>query len=117
MLDLKKFKNLVKILYYRRAQHKKWGGIMVRNKITTCIECGNLRDICYCFCPYCGESYNDCKCIDKELTFEETKISLNSSNQILVSLKSPIDKQNFVNNSRDDFTRLEKWRIGRANFP
>ena len=90
---------------------------MVGNKITTCIECGNIIEICYCFCPYCGASYDDCKCIDKELTFEETKISLNSSNQILVSLKFPIEKQNFVNDSKDDFYRLEKWHIGRANFP
>ena len=86
-------------------------------KITTCIECRNMIEICYCFCPYCGEVDDDCKCFDKELMFEETKISLNSSNQILVSLKSPIEKHNFVNDSVDDFTRLEKWRIGRANFP
>ena len=28
---------------------------MTENKIITCIECGNLKEFCYCFCPYCGE--------------------------------------------------------------
>jgi len=89
---------------------------MVGNKITTCIECGNLREICYCFCPYCGEE-GDCNCNHKRLVFDEEKITINSGNHIMVSLKSPIEKQDFVNDSKDDFYRLEKWHIGRANFP
>ena len=90
---------------------------MVENKVKTCIDCGNFIEICYCFCPYCGVIYDDCNCADKETVLEEENISRNYGNQILVSLKSPIEQKKFVNDSRDDFTRLEKWHIGRANFP
>ena len=90
---------------------------MSENNIITCIECGNLKEFCYCFCPYCGETNDDCNCSHKRLGFDEEKITITSDNQILVSLNFPIEKHNFVNDSESDFTRLEKWRIGRANFP
>jgi hypothetical protein len=90
---------------------------MAENKIITCIECCNLKEFCFCFCPYCGETYGGCKCNYNKSSFNEKKITINSDNQILISLNSSFEKQDFVNDSESDYARLEKWHIGRANFP
>lgn len=87
------------------------------SKIITCKECGNMVDMCYCLCPYCGEITDDCNCTEEELILEKNEIYEFSGNQALISIPEINCDDNLTKYSDFEFQRLEKWRIGRANFP
>lgn len=86
-------------------------------KIITCDECGNMVEICYCLCPFCGDTAGNCNCTEEELILGKNEIYDFSGNQTLIALKQCNQGNDFTNDSDLEFQRLEKWRIGRANFP
>ena len=84
-------------------------------KIIVCVRCGNLKEICYCFCPYCGKNSEICKCYDKELDLEDNVISLYD-----LDLKSNLGflttDVKIENKTIYDTEKSEKGQIGRTNF-
>lgn len=82
--------------------------MMIKNTIITCVKCGNFKKICNCFCSYCGKIHDNSDCDPKRMDFKEKAITKNLENQILVSLNSSVEKQNFIYDSENDFIYLEK---------
>jgi hypothetical protein len=80
--------------------------MITESEAVFCIECKTPIEQCFCFCPYCGEQKNNCFCnIDTEV--------LSTKNYSKPDLPKPS-----FHNTRDDFWwRLEKWQVGRRNFP
>ena len=75
-----------------------------------CIECKTILDQCLCICPYCGEHKSNCLCnadVIDDVRIPSTKHAskLKMSNTYLDSAR------------HDDWWRLEKWQVGRRNFP
>lgn len=80
-----------------------------------CRECKGSIEYCYCYCPYCGSMTEHCRC-----NLENSK----GSDKILSALRNskldPLNKSkklSLANTHDDDWWRLEKWQIGRRNFP
>ena len=78
------------------------------NENIFCIECKCSIESCFCSCPYCGEQKDNCCCNITE-TKEDSKL-LPDRYYSKRSLK--------ISSTRDDgWWRLEKWQVGRRNFP
>ncbi len=80
-----------------------------------CIECKGSIEYCFCSCPYCGETIENC-CCNQESSRDSDKI-LPTKHYSKRSLLKQSKKPNFVNTKNDDWWRLEKWQIGRSRFP
>ncbi len=84
--------------------------MMTENENIFCIECKTSIEQCFCFCPYCGEQKNSCFCNvdtkDDAGIFSTKRYS-----------KPSTSKSSFQSTKDDDWWRLEKWQIGRRNFP
>lgn len=87
----------------------------MKSVVITCKKCGNLEEICYCHCPYCGENC-DCGFYDKKQVLSDIKILIPLENQLLLANKITKEKNQIIR-PYDDYWRLEKWKFGRANFP
>ena len=85
-------------------------------KVVFCaVNARALLNIVIVTCPYCGNITEHCRC-----NLENSK----GSDKILSTLHySKLDPWNkskepsLVNTHDDDWWRLEKWQIGRRNFP
>ena len=89
--------------------------IVTENETIFCIKCRGSIECCFCSCPYCGEINDDC-CCKLEKSKNSNKIlptKYNSKHGLLKQSKT----FSFVNRNDDDWWRLEKWHIGRRNFP
>ena len=84
--------------------------IMAENNTVFCIECKTSIEQCFCICPYCGEQKNNCFCyVDVQ---DNVGVLSTKHHSKLASSKS-----SFKRTRDDDWWRLEKWQIGRRNFP
>ena len=79
------------------------------------IKCKRSIEYCFCCCPYCGDLMENCHCnlndSSKNDKFLPTKQEF-KPHRVKQSTELPLD-----NTKDDDWWRLEKWQIGRRNFP
>ena len=79
-----------------------------------CVKCRDSIECCFCSCPYCGENIENCNC-NLESSNKSKKFSPVKNHSKLGLLKQS-ETFSFMNRD-DDWWRLEKWHIGRSNFP
>ena len=89
--------------------------IFTENESIFCFICRSSIECCFCSCPYCGEINNDdCNCkLQKSKNNNKRSHTKNNSKYDL----SQQSKTFSFMNRNDDWWRLEKWHIGRKNFP
>lgn len=85
--------------------------IMAENENIFCIECKTSLEQCFCICPYCGEQKNNCFCSIIDARDDVEILSTKHHSKLRES------KSSFKSTRDDDWWRLEKWQIGRRNFP
>lgn len=85
--------------------------------LINCSKCSNFTFSCQCICPYCGDTIDsDCNCLKKTLEIKNTEIKLRLDFQY-DSIKEPTEIQDLIKEYDDEWRRLEKWQVGRRNFP
>ena len=90
--------------------------LMIENETIFCIECKSSIECCFCSCSYCGEIIENCHCNLEDSRENDKTLSIKHYPKL--GLLKQSKKLSFVNTKDDvDWRRLEKWQIGRRNFP
>jgi len=80
-----------------------------------CRVCKGSVEYCFCYCPYCGDMTENCRCNPENL--KSIDKTLPTSHRYKRSLWNKSKKISIVNTKDDGWWRLEKWQIGRMKFP
>ena len=86
--------------------------------LVICSDCSNFIFSCQCICPYCGDiadGVRNCSCSKKTLGGKNTETNI--TNLEFDSMKKLNKIQDLIKEYDDDWKRLEKWKVGRSNFP
>jgi hypothetical protein len=86
-----------------------------KNLIVCCIKCKGSAEYCFCSCPYCGKTTENCHC-NLESSRDGDKV-LSTTNYSKHSFLKQSKKSSIVYTKDDNWWRLEKWQIGRSRFP
>ena len=89
--------------------------MILENPIVCCIECKGSTEYCFCSCPYCGRTTENCHC-NLESSRDGGKV-LPTTNCSKLGFLRQSKKPSVVIIKDDDWWRLEKWQIGRSRFP
>jgi hypothetical protein len=79
-----------------------------------CIECKGFAEYCFCSCPYCGKTTENCHC-NPEHSRDCDKV-LSTTNYSKHDFLKQSKKSFAISTKDDDWWRLEKWQIGRSKF-
>jgi len=85
--------------------------------LVVCSQCSDFTFSCQCICPYCGDAVDsDCNCSKKNLERKNIERGLRTDFQ-QESMKKITETQNLIKEHDENWKRLEKWQVGRRNFP
>ena len=85
------------------------------NPIVCCTKCKGSVGYCFCSCPYCGKTTENCHCNLKNSIDGDKDLS--TTNYSKLSFLKQSKKSSAVSTKDDYWERLEKWQIGRSKFP
>ena len=89
---------------------------IAKNNDAYCSRCGISLDSCFCFCPFCGDTTEDCSCNAKSSkNIDDTILSVKSNAKL--HLFKRLKTSYLLKTKDDDWWRLEKWQFGRRRFP
>jgi len=88
--------------------------MITKNGTVFSIECKRSTEYCFCCCPYCGKTIENCFC-NLEDSSKKDEVLPTKQKSKLRSLKQSM-KSSLVNTKDDGWWRLEKWQVGRKNF-
>ena len=86
---------------------------MIEKDIEFNIECKRAIEYCFCCCPYCGNTITSCSCESDRLTKDMDLTTNRYHNHISNQSKH----MHSYRSDEQDWWRLEKWQVGRRNFP